>query len=63
MPRPGGLALTLPSPLLTLLLGLCAAPPMLLQGSVLQCGLILGSSIVFWAFRSGDEGPGYGFIN
>ena len=33
----------------------------LLQGSVLQCGLILGSSILFWAFRSG-EADSYGYI-
>lgn len=30
-------------------------------GSVLQCGLILGSSILFWAFRSGGS-DGYGYI-
>jgi hypothetical protein len=34
-----------------------------LQGSVLQCGLILGSSILFWAFRSGESDSGYGYIS
>ena len=33
-----------------------------LQGSVLQCGLILPGSLMFWAFRSGDQG-GYGYIS
>ena len=37
------------------------ARPALLQGSVLQCGLILASSIGFWAFRSG-ESERYGYI-
>lgn len=32
-------------------------------GSVLQCGLILGSSILFWAFRSGEGDSGYGYIS
>ncbi|PSC67051.1 transmembrane 50-like protein [Micractinium conductrix] len=31
-------------------------------GSVLQCGLILLGSLMFWAFRSGDQG-GYGYIS
>lgn len=41
-----------------------APPPLLcLQGSVLQCGLILLSSILFWAFRSGEgSGGAYGYI-
>ncbi len=32
------------------------------QGSVLQCGLILLSSILLWAFRSGESSSGYGYI-
>ncbi|KAI7842783.1 hypothetical protein COHA_003529 [Chlorella ohadii] len=31
-------------------------------GSVLQCGLILLSSILLWAFRSGESSSGYGYI-
>ncbi|KAG7670689.1 hypothetical protein Ndes2526B_g00476 [Nannochloris sp. 'desiccata'] len=32
-------------------------------GSVMQCGLILAASLLFWAFRSEGEGSsGYGFI-
>lgn len=36
-----------------------------IQGSVAQCGCILASSLIFWAFRSegdGGGGGGYGFI-
>lgn len=36
---------------------------LLLQGSVLQCGFILLSAILFWAFRSGESSSGgYGYI-
>lgn len=41
----------------------CHSCPLSLQGSVLQCGLILLGSILFWAFRSGESSSGgYGYI-
>lgn len=30
-------------------------------GSVLQCGLILVSSVLFWSFRGGDDSS-YGYL-
>jgi hypothetical protein len=41
----------------------CSQNPQLMAvgvGSILQCGLILASALLFWAFRSGDS-DGYDY--
>jgi hypothetical protein len=30
--------------------------------SVLQCGLLLASALLFWAFRSGGDNAGYSYM-